>query len=244
MTEVHVFGVVSAADGAPSGARTIAHGDVAAIVNEAQPGRTVATALLRAHSRILEEVARRGDGAARPLRHRDGGRPCGRRRVPRSVARRARGQARRAGGQGPAVGEGLLRGGGAAARRGRGVARRSRACASGSARCPRTPATTSASGSASLSAQRSSVRASVTPPSCSGGSRRSPWPRRTSRSRRAIPPSTPPSWSNGRGSTSSAPPSRALGKELAGRMRLRYVGPQPPYSFAGDDARPGVPAWA
>jgi Gas vesicle synthesis protein GvpL/GvpF len=28
----------------------------------------------------------------------------------------------------------------------------------------------------------------------------------------------------------------ALGKELRGRMRLRYVGPLPPYSFAGEEA--------
>jgi hypothetical protein len=35
-----------------------------------------------------------------------------------------------------------------------------------------------------------------------------------------------------------------LGKELAGRVRLRYVGPLPPYSFAGDDAPAGSAAWA
>jgi hypothetical protein len=32
----------------------------------------------------------------------------------------------------------------------------------------------------------------------------------------------------------------ALGRELAGRIRLRYVGPIPPYSFTGEDAM----AWA
>jgi hypothetical protein len=34
----------------------------------------------------------------------------------------------------------------------------------------------------------------------------------------------------------------ALGRELAGRIRLRYVGPLPPYSFAGENAR--AEAWA
>jgi Gas vesicle synthesis protein GvpL/GvpF len=34
----------------------------------------------------------------------------------------------------------------------------------------------------------------------------------------------------------------ALGRELAGRIRLRYVGPLPPYSFTGANA--GAEAWA
>jgi Gas vesicle synthesis protein GvpL/GvpF len=34
----------------------------------------------------------------------------------------------------------------------------------------------------------------------------------------------------------------ALGRELEGRIRLRYVGPLPPYSFTGEDA--GARAWA
>jgi hypothetical protein len=36
----------------------------------------------------------------------------------------------------------------------------------------------------------------------------------------------------------------ALGRDLQGRMRLRYVGPLPPYSFAPDDAAAGAAAWA
>ena len=36
----------------------------------------------------------------------------------------------------------------------------------------------------------------------------------------------------------------ALGRELAGRIRLRYVGPLPPYSFAGETAAAGAGAWA
>jgi hypothetical protein len=36
----------------------------------------------------------------------------------------------------------------------------------------------------------------------------------------------------------------ALGRELAGRIRLRYVGPLPPYSFTGEDAMSGTGAWA
>ena len=33
-----------------------------------------------------------------------------------------------------------------------------------------------------------------------------------------------------------------LGRELAGRINMRYVGPLPPFSFAGEDAE--APAWA
>jgi hypothetical protein len=36
----------------------------------------------------------------------------------------------------------------------------------------------------------------------------------------------------------------ALGRELAGRIRLRYVGPLPPYSFTGEAASAGAGAWA
>lgn len=36
----------------------------------------------------------------------------------------------------------------------------------------------------------------------------------------------------------------ALGRELAGRIRLRYVGPLPPYSFTGETASAGAAAWA
>lgn len=35
-----------------------------------------------------------------------------------------------------------------------------------------------------------------------------------------------------------------LGRELAGRIRLRYVGPLPPYSFTGADAGERTGAWA
>lgn len=56
MTEVHVFGVAGADVAAPPGARTIAHGDLAAIVTDAAPA-TAAAELLRAHSRILQAVA-------------------------------------------------------------------------------------------------------------------------------------------------------------------------------------------
>jgi hypothetical protein len=57
MAEVHVFGVVRAADGAPPGARTIAHKDVAAIVTEAEHKPIAASKLLREHSRLLEATA-------------------------------------------------------------------------------------------------------------------------------------------------------------------------------------------
>lgn len=36
---------------------------------------------------------------------------------------------------------------------------------------------------------------------------------------------------------------RALSHELAGRIRLRYVGPLPPYSFTGETAASGSSAW-
>jgi len=36
----------------------------------------------------------------------------------------------------------------------------------------------------------------------------------------------------------------ALGREVAGRMRLRYVGPLPPYSFTGDVTDAGNRSWA
>lgn len=36
----------------------------------------------------------------------------------------------------------------------------------------------------------------------------------------------------------------ALGRELAGRIRLRYVGPLPPYSFTPDTTAAGSGAWA
>jgi hypothetical protein len=35
-----------------------------------------------------------------------------------------------------------------------------------------------------------------------------------------------------------------LGRELEGRVRLRFIGPLPPYSFTGTDAAPGAAAWA
>jgi hypothetical protein len=36
----------------------------------------------------------------------------------------------------------------------------------------------------------------------------------------------------------------ALGRELGGRIRLRYIGPLPPYSFTSEMTRPGSQAWA
>jgi hypothetical protein len=59
MAEVHVFGVVRAADGAPPEARTIAHKDIAAIVIDAEHKPIAASKLLRQHSRLLEATAER-----------------------------------------------------------------------------------------------------------------------------------------------------------------------------------------
>ena len=36
----------------------------------------------------------------------------------------------------------------------------------------------------------------------------------------------------------------AVGRELAGRIRLQYLGPLPPYSFTGDQLTAGQDAWA
>jgi hypothetical protein len=36
----------------------------------------------------------------------------------------------------------------------------------------------------------------------------------------------------------------ALGRELAGRIRLQQIGPLPPYSFTGDQLATGERAWA
>lgn len=57
MTEVHVFGVIAAAEAAPPETRTIAHRELAAIVQDGAAGPMPATSLLRAHSRILEQAA-------------------------------------------------------------------------------------------------------------------------------------------------------------------------------------------
>lgn len=57
--EVHVYGVVAAADGftEPPGTRRIAHGDIAAVVADAQGERLSASRALREHWRILEQIA-------------------------------------------------------------------------------------------------------------------------------------------------------------------------------------------
>jgi hypothetical protein len=57
MTEVHVFGVMGARATAPPTTRAIVDGDLAAIVQDAASTRVAAAQLLRAHSRILEAAA-------------------------------------------------------------------------------------------------------------------------------------------------------------------------------------------
>jgi len=57
MAEVHVFGVMGARATAPPTTRAIVHGDLAAIVQDAESTRVAAAQLLRAHSRILEAAA-------------------------------------------------------------------------------------------------------------------------------------------------------------------------------------------
>jgi hypothetical protein len=60
MTEVHVYGVIRAADGRvvedPS-VRRVAHGEVAALVSDIDRDGLLATRVLRTHWRVLEEAA-------------------------------------------------------------------------------------------------------------------------------------------------------------------------------------------
>jgi hypothetical protein len=59
MSEVHVYGVVPASErarGAPAGARRIAHRRVAALVADVEPGELPAPRVLRAHWKVLEEA--------------------------------------------------------------------------------------------------------------------------------------------------------------------------------------------
>lgn len=60
MSEVHVHGVMAAADRieiASAKARLVAHRDVAALVTDADPERLTAASVLREHWRVLEEAA-------------------------------------------------------------------------------------------------------------------------------------------------------------------------------------------
>ena len=60
MTEVHVYGVVSASakiDIAEDGVRLIVHRDVAALVSDIGHGEMQAVRVLRAHWRVLEQAA-------------------------------------------------------------------------------------------------------------------------------------------------------------------------------------------
>ena len=83
-------------------------------------------------------------------------------------------------------------------------------------------------------------RASATRAWCSSGSSRSRSPRGWSRPRRPTPPSTPPSWSSETRVDEFSEAVAALGREFAGRIRLRYVGPLPPYSFSGEERPRGA----
>jgi Gas vesicle synthesis protein GvpL/GvpF len=59
MSEVHVYGVVPASERpeiASAQVRRIAHRDVAALVSDVEPGELTAAGLLRAHWRVLEEA--------------------------------------------------------------------------------------------------------------------------------------------------------------------------------------------
>jgi hypothetical protein len=60
MTELHVHGVVPAAErteSASGSVRRISHGDVSALVSEVEPGTSAAARVLRTHWKVLEEAA-------------------------------------------------------------------------------------------------------------------------------------------------------------------------------------------
>jgi hypothetical protein len=60
MSEVHVYGIVRAADGRvveDSSVRQVAHGEVAALVSDIDRDRLLATKVLRTHWRVLEDAA-------------------------------------------------------------------------------------------------------------------------------------------------------------------------------------------
>jgi hypothetical protein len=69
MSEVHVYGVVPAADAAgpaPDGARHVVHRDVAALVGDVASERPSAAGVLRTHWRVLEEAS--ADATVLPVR--------------------------------------------------------------------------------------------------------------------------------------------------------------------------------
>ena len=199
--------------------------------------------VLRTHWRVLEERGDRGDRAARALRHRHARR---RARCASDCSRPPRGCR-------------------AAARRGwtgrsddvKGVYARRRCCATSSRRSPAiatlrervrerprgAPRTTSASAWASWSPPRSRPSAARDTARVLDAARRR-WPSPPVRERAAherIAPSTRPSSSSATALEEFAAaverPRRASSSE---RIKLRYVGPLPPYSFADDDGGAGM----
>jgi Gas vesicle synthesis protein GvpL/GvpF len=243
MTEVHVFGVVSAKDGASAGARAIAHGDVAAIVSDVEPGRTAAAALLRAHSRILEEAAR--DVTVLPVRFGtvmvddravvDDFLAPSHDALAATIAELA-GKVQlavKAFYEEEALMRGVVEGSAAIAR----LRERVQAVPEAAGYYDRIRLGEMVSAEVERARERDSafVLGRLEPLAVAAANE---------------PISTPDSAVNAaflveraRIDEFSAAVAK-LGKELEGRMRLRYVGPLPPYSFAGDATTAGAPAWA
>ena len=237
-------------DAASTGRRraVVEHGDArGARQRRRRRAPRAAAASVRAHWRVLEAASASRDGAARALRHRrwPATTPC----VDELLAphadrlRAAAAATRRQGAARPSRAPTTRRRSCAASWRAR---RRSRALReqrrSG---CPRRPATTSASGSASWSRPRSSASASATPRSCSSGSSRSP-SARVARRRRAADGAFNSAFLVERDQVDAV--RRRRWRELAAASsatgsRLRYVGPLPPYSFA-DAEREEARRWA
>ena len=86
MSEVHVHGVVPAAERTEIAAAAVRRVDAprrGGARERRRSGPAGGLRVLREHWRVLEEAGGDGDGAAGALRHGHGGRPRGRRRVPR-----------------------------------------------------------------------------------------------------------------------------------------------------------------
>ena len=239
MRHVYVYGVVRApsprgVDAGVAGPRSGRSSTAAWRRSSAtSPGdRSSAAREVRAHWRVLEAVA--AEATVLPVRF--GTVMAGERRrrrqllEPRPTSSRRCSRARRAR---PARGQGRLRRGGAPAR----VVARLRRIAQLRERvrgCPRRPATTTGSGSASSWPPRSTAAASAT----AGGARAARAPTRRPRGQRAgraangVQPRVPRRARRGRRVRRAG---ARWPRRSASALKLRYVGPLPPYSFVDDE---------
>jgi hypothetical protein len=243
MTEVHVFGVMASTAAPPSGTRAIVHGELAAIVDDAAAGPVAATALLRAHSRILESTA--ATATVLPVRFGTAMRSDAavveeflRPQHDALAARLARLDGKvQLSVKASYEEEALLRGVVAASP---GIAKlRERVQAlpeaAGYYQRIRLGELVSAEVDAARERDAGLVLARLRPLAVEAT---------------REPPSTPDCAVNAaflverEAIDAFSRAVAALGVEVAGRMHLRYIGPLPPYSFTGDETAEEVPAWA